>query len=240
MLNIYNILFLNDFISINKLFTGLVLAVFFATCANAADFAERCGQLTRQADITAVFQDRPATTDESKTVQALTVLSGKPTGGPNRILGLTHAKPSFQMAVVVRVISDAQGQTCAMPDIALTLSFADFIVYLAQDLSDPCRREVIRAHEQEHVSTWQSHLRASAQMLPLVLRRELGDARIYVSRDEADTAVRAWTTELISPWLKRITDAALEAQQAIDTPMSYANVVGRLRACPSPARGGRN
>ncbi len=221
-------------------FAAILLVCFYSDCANAADFAERCEQLTRQASITAVFQDRPVTTDESKTVQALTVLSGKPTGGPNRILGLTHAKPSFQMGVVVRAISDAQGQTCAMPDIALTLSFADFIVYLAQDLSDPCRREVIRAHEQEHVSTWQSHLRASAQMLPLVLRRELGDARIYGSRDEADTAVRTWTTEVVSPWLKRIADAALEAQQAIDTPISYASVVGRMRTCPPPARGARN
>ena len=77
-------------------------------------------------------------------------------------------------------------------------------------------------------------------MLPLVLRRELGDARIYGSRDEADTAVRTWTTEVVSPWLKRIADAALEAQQAIDTPISYASVVGRMRTCPPPARGARN
>lgn len=181
-------------------------------------------------------------TDESRTVQALNELSGKPAGGPSNILGLTHAKPSFQMNVVVRTITNEKGQTCAIPDITLTLGFSAFVVYLARDLSDGCRREVIRAHEQEHVDTWKSHLRASAHMLPGVLRRELGEmgeARLYASRDEAEAAVRTQATDLVTPWLARIAAAATEAQLAIDTPMSYTGVVNRLRACPGGARGGR-
>ncbi len=186
--------------------------------------------------MTVEFEDYEVTTDETHTVQSLNKLSGKPSVGPQQILGLTHAKPTFQTQIVVRAISDVKGRTCAIPEIALTLGFSDFVVYLAQELSDPCRREVIRAHEQEHVNTWKSHLRASVQMLPGVLRRELGDARLYPSREAAHIATRAQVNELITRWLARINAAATEAQQAIDTPISYAGVLGHLRACPPPSR----
>lgn len=210
--------------------------------AQAADFAARCNLLTNQANVMVEFQDREVMTDESRTVQALNEMSGKLVGGPSNILGLTHAKPSFQMNVMVRAITNEKGQACAIPNIKLTLGFSAFVVYLARDLTDGCRREVIRAHEQEHVDTWKSHLRASAQMLPGVLRRELGEmgeARIYDSREEAEAAVRTQATGLVTPWLARIAAAATEAQLAIDTPMSYTGVVNRLRACPGGARGGR-
>lgn len=204
--------------------------------AQTETFGDRCARLTRDARVTVEFEDREVTTDETQTIQSLNALSGKAAGGPQQILGLTHAKPSVHLNIVVRAVSDAKGQTCAMPDIALTLGFSDFVVYLAQELSDPCRREVIRAHEQEHVNTWKSHLRASAQMLPGILRRELGEARLYPSREAAHLAARAQVNDLITPWLSRINAAATEAQQAIDTPTSYAGVLGHLRACPPPSR----
>jgi hypothetical protein len=145
--------------------------------AQADSFADRCTKLTRDASVTVEFEDREVATDETQSVQALTARSGKAAGGPNQVYGLTHAKPTVHLNVVVRTISDGSGRTCAMPDIALTLGFSEFVVYLASELTDPCRREVIRAHEQEHVNTWKSHLRASANMLPGLLRRDLCEAR---------------------------------------------------------------
>ncbi len=203
----------------------------------AADFAQRCERLGREAPITVEFEDRVVASDDSLSIQKLTEMSNKPAGGFVNTLGLTHAKPTYQLRVAVRAVADGPGQLCAVPEITLTLGFSAFVVYLARDLTDFCRREVIRAHEQEHVNTWKSHLRASAQMLPGVLRREIGDARIYATREDAEADVRERTKALVTPWIERVMAAATEAQQSIDTPTSYAGVAGRLRACSPPTRG---
>jgi hypothetical protein len=113
-------------------------------------------------------------------------------------------------------------------------------MYLARELTDECRRSVIREHEQEHVNTWRAHLRASAQMLTTILRRDVGEPRVYASREEAAAGVRAWGSELVTPWARRMLASVVEAQQAIDTPASYAGVVSRIRACPPAMRGRGN
>ena len=123
-------------------------------------------------------------------------------------------------------------------DIALELGFSAFVVYLAKELTDPCHREIVRQHEQEHVNTWKSHLRASAQLLTTVLRRNIGEAHLYASRDEAEQGVGARAAELVAPWPKRILDSVGAAQDAIDTPVSYGIVTSRLRTCGQSVRGG--
>ena len=207
-----------------------------AGCANADDFAARCRELSGQTNVSVAFQDRPVVTDESRNIQALNELSGKPAGGHHNVYGLTHAKPYFRLSVVPRVVVDGHGKSCAMPDIALSLGFSEITVYLARELTDRCRRNVIREHEEEHVSTWKAHLRASAQFLTTILLREMGEARTYGSRDEVEAGIRAWADGLVTPWAKRIIATVSEAQQAIDTPASYAAVVRRLRACPPAVR----
>ena len=220
-------------------FVATLFACLHAPCSHAAEFAERCEQLSREAKIAVEFQDRAVVADDSLNIQKLNEMSAKPAGSAIHTLGLTHAQPTYQLSVAVRAIADGQGQICATPEITLTLGFSAFVVYLARDLTDFCRREVIRAHEQEHVNTWRSNLRASAQMLPGILRREIGDARVYATRAEAEADVRERAKELVTPWMQRVMAAASEAQQAIDTPTSYASVAGRLRACPPLARGAR-
>jgi hypothetical protein len=203
-----------------------------AGCASADDFAERCRELPRQVKITVTFQDRPVITDDSRNVQTLNGLSGKRAGSHPDIQGLTHAEPSFSLSTVPRAVADGRGQICAMPDISLGLGFSEIVVYLARELTDSCRRSIIREHEEEHVNRWKSHLRASAQLLTTILLREVGEPRIYASRDEAEAGVRAWAEELVTPWVKRILATVGDAQQALDTPASYAAVASRLRLCP--------
>ena len=165
-------------------------------------------------------------------------IAGRPAGDYHNVYGLTHAKPDFKMQVAPRILVADDGRVCAVPDISIELGFTAFVVYLAKELTDPCHQDIIRQHEQEHVNTWKSHLRASAQLLTTVLRRNLGDARDYATREEATTGVRAWATELVAPWPKRILESVGAAQDAIDTPVSYGIVTSRLRTCGQSLRGG--
>jgi hypothetical protein len=215
-----------------------VLVLCGAAGAYADDFSERCAQLPAQAKISVEFLDTPVVTDDTRNVQALNGLSGKPPDGMHNTYGLTHANPVFKLGVSPRGITDGHGQFCAVPDISLRLSFSEFVVYLATELTDECRRDIIRSHEQEHVNTWRSQLRASAQLIATVLRRDVSEARVYMSNDAMNAGVRAWATELVAPLIKRMAATANEAQQAIDTPTSYSIVASRLRTCSQAVRGG--
>jgi len=205
--------------------------------ARADDFAERCAQLPQQAKITVVFHDRQVTTDNTRSVQELNRISGKALDQHN-VYGLTRAVPVYRLQVASRAVADGNGRICAIPDIAIELGFSEFVVYLARELTDPCHQDIIRQHEQDHVNTWKSQLRASAQLLTTVLRRDIGEARYYTSREEADAGVRAWAAELAAPWLKRMLETVTAAQGAIDTRVSYDTVTSRLRTCGQRIRGG--
>lgn len=206
-----------------------------ASGASADDFAERCKQLARQVKVSVTFEDLPVVIDESRSIQALNGLSGKRAGSHHNVYGVTHAKPYFRLSVVPKVVSDGHGNLCAMPDIFIRLGFSEMVVYLARELTDRCRRNIIWEHEQEHVNTWRAHLRASAQLLTTLLLREVGDSRTYASRDEVEAGIRSWADELVTPWANRMIASVSEAQQAIDTPVSYAEVASRLRTCPRRA-----
>jgi hypothetical protein len=201
------------------------------SCVSADDFTERCNNLSRQLQVSVTFEDRHVVTDETRDVEALNGLSGKRAGENHNVYGLTDAKPTFRMSVIPRGVADSHGRFCAIPDISLTLGFSQFTVYLARELRDPCRRNIIWEHEQQHVSRWKSHLRASAQLLTTILRREAVEPRTYVSRDELEAGIRAWSEELVTPWVTRILAIVGDEQRAIDTPDSYAAVANRMRLC---------
>lgn len=217
-----------------KIISHLAAAlIFLATnCVSADEFAERCKQLPQQLQVSVTFEDRPVVTDESRDVQALNGLAGKRAGEHHNVYGLTYAEPNFRLSAISRGIADGRGRICAIPDISLTLGFSQFTVYLARELKDPCRRNIIWEHEQQHVGRWKSHLRASAQLLTTILRREAVEPRTYASRDELEAGIRAWSEELVTPWVKRILAIVGEEQRAIDTPDSYAGIVNRMRVCP--------
>jgi hypothetical protein len=221
-----------------KLMASAALTLVLAGNAFADEFGERCAQLAQQTKIAVTFQDRQVDSDDSRTIQALNGISGKTAGDNHNVYGLTRANPTFRLQVTPRLIADAGGPICAVPDIAIELGFSEFMVYLARELTDPCQREIIRQHEQEHVNTWKSHLRASAQLLTTALRNNLGEARRYATREETEAGLRTWTNELVAPWAKKILAAVTEAQKSIDTPVSYGIVASRLRTCGQAMRGG--
>jgi hypothetical protein len=171
-------------------------------------------------------------------VQELNRLRASPADELHNVYGVTYAKPSVHLVVAARMADDGGGRICAMPEILIELGFSEFSVYLAKDVTDPCRQEIIRQHEQEHVNTWRSQFRASAPLLTTVLRRDIGEARYYGSREEAEAGLRAWAKELAAPWLSRMLESAVAAQRAIDTQVSYDRVTSRLRTCGQAVRGG--
>jgi len=165
-------------------------------------------------------------------------MGGRPPDDLHNVYGLTHANPVYRLQVAPRTIADGGDRICAVPDIAIDLGFSEFVVYLAKELVDQCRQDIVRQHEQEHVNTWKSQLRASAQLLTTVLRRDIGEVRYYTSREETEAGVRAWAAEVAAPWLKRAIDSVIAAQRAIDTPVSYGSVTSRLRNCGQRIQGG--
>ena len=209
-----------------------------AAGANADDFAARCAQLPAQVRISVTFQDRQVETDDTRSCQALNRIAAKVAAENHNVYGLTHVVPVFRMNVAPRAVVDGDGRICAMPDMSIDHGFSEFTVYLATKLTDPCRRDIVRQHEQEYVNTWKSHLRASAQLLTTVLRRDVGEPRLYASREEAEAGIRTWANELVSPWAGRIIASVKEAQGSIDTPVSYGIVTSRLRTCSQAVRGG--
>jgi hypothetical protein len=217
---------------------SLLLSAAIAGSASAQEFAERCAQLPQQAKIAVVFLDQQVLTDDTRSMQQLNRLNTRGTADYHNVYGVTYAKPAFRLVATPRMVGDGAGRICALPDMTIELGFSEFVVYLAKELTDPCHKDIIRQHEQDHVNTWKSQMRASAQLLTTVLRRDLGDARYYASQAEAEPAVRAWAAELAAPWLKRMLDSVTAAQNAIDTPVSYDTVTSRLRTCGQTVRGG--
>jgi len=218
--------------------TLLLLIGVIAGGARADDFTERCAQLPQQAKITVVFHDRQVIANDTLNVQELNRMGGRPPGDLHNVYGLTHAKPVYRLQVAPRTLADGGDRICAVPDISIELGFSEFVVYLAKELTQQCHQDIIRQHEQEHVNTWKSQLRASAQLLTTVLRRDIGEVRYYTSREETEAGVRAWAVEVAAPWLKRALDSVIEAQRAIDTPVSYGSVTSRLRTCGQRIQGG--
>ena len=204
--------------------------------AYADEFAERCALLSQQRTINVAYRDSPVASDATRSTSELNRIGGVAAGEYHNIYGMTFAKPQFVMQVTPRAFIDADGRICALPEIAIQLGFSAFAVYLAKELLNPCHREVIREHEQEHVTTWKSHLRASAQLLATVLQQNRGEARIYASREETEAGVQAWARELVAPWSQRVLQSVEEAQKSIDTQVSYDRVTSRLRACARTMR----
>jgi hypothetical protein len=206
------------------------LACLAAGSAGAQGVSGSCADLARNAKVAVAFRAGPVATDDSLGIQGLNGLFGKRALDNHNVFGLTHASPYFRFRATAQILVEGD-RYCAAPDLEVELGYSEMKVYLARELTDPCRREIVRAHEQEHVDTWTAHLRASAQLLQTALLGELGEVRFYGSREEAEAGIRAWAQERVAPWAARIAASVVEAQRAIDTPTSYAAVASRLRAC---------
>ncbi len=209
------------------------LLLFFSLAA-AADtrFSIACEKLAAEADIRVLFEDRPLTHDDSRSVEVLKRLAKSGTNPHHSVLGLTHAEPTASLEVTPRILTDIDGRVCGVPSLTLKLSFSTLQVYLASELKDACRRRIVDEHEQEHVAVWRNHFKAGARMLESLLRRELGQAAYFSNPAEAKETLQQRANELIVPLLKNLNDGIGVNQQEIDSAGSYRYVEGRMRGCP--------
>lgn len=203
-----------------------------AAAAQTDNFEQRCERLAQTASVSVAFEDTPVTWDTRRSADELRKL-GPAQGNPyHTVLGLTHAKPTANIQVSHRSLTHPDGRTCIAGDIKLTLGFAELKVYLATELTNPCRRQIVEEHEADHVRIHRNHFRAGARMAEPLIKKML-NLPIYASDAEAAEAeLRRHTHEIIMPVAARITKVAMEANLEIDTPASYREISARLRACP--------
>jgi hypothetical protein len=209
-----------------------VFASNWAVASQADNFEQRCERLARTASVSVSFEDTSVTWDTRRSAEELKKL-GPAQGNPyHTVLGLTHAQPTANVQVSHRSLSHPEGGTCIVGDVRLTLSFAELRVYLATELTNPCRRQIVEDHEAEHVRIYRNHFRAGARLAEPLIKKML-ILPIYASDAEAAEAeLRRHTHEVVMPIATRITKVAMAANLEIDTPASYREVSARLRACP--------
>lgn len=193
---------------------------------------DRCPPVMPGPTITVSYLDRPIRTDETQNIEHLTAMGGKAGFHHHHVLGLTYALPDYRLAGNMRISRDEAGRICAVPDIAVTLSLSELTVYLAREITDSCRRQIIREHEAEHVRVWQQYLRAGARLLEIQLRQELAAPLRYPSAAGVEESSRQWITYRLGEKMKLLSEEILATQREIDSPASYAQVSGRLRTCP--------
>jgi hypothetical protein len=191
-----------------------------------------CEKLIGPGKVMVVYTDIVAAEDNSRTIKALQSLSGRVDDAYHSVYGLTHAEPEFRYEFQTRWRTGQDGRTCMVPDISVKLGFAAMRMYLARELQDSCRRNIVREHELEHVSTWRSHFRIGARMLEEPLRMAFSQPRHYASQTQARADLKPWVESVLKPFQQRLMNGAIAAQRAIDSPGAYQRVTQRLRACP--------
>jgi hypothetical protein len=195
-------------------------------------FNERCEKLATEAAIRVLFEDKPVTRDDSHNVDELTRLAGSGVTRFHSVLGLTHAVPSASMEFLTRFLNDGEGGTCAVPSVTVKLGFSSLDVNLAREITNPCRRQIVEEHEQEHVAIWRDQLRIGARLLTTQLTNTYARPDYFRSPDDANQILRERIEQHVSIALKELQDGIMTAHRQIDSPGSYRQVENRMRACP--------
>jgi hypothetical protein len=200
-------------------------------------FKTDCEKLIGPGKVMVMYTDIVAAEDNSRTIKALQSLSGKVDDAYHSVYGLTYAEPEFRYEFQTRWRTSPDGRTCMVPDISIKLGFVAMRMYLARELQDSCRRNIVREHELEHVSAWRSHFRIGARMLEEPLHMAFSQPRYYASETQARADLKPWVESVLKPFQQRLMNGAIAAQRAIDSPGAYQRVTQRLRMCPPSANG---
>lgn len=218
-----------------RLIGALVAALLLGLAPGATaqtGFEQACEQLASTAQMRIVFEDRPLTRDDSRSIEVLKRLSQAGSSPYHSVLGLTHAEPSASLDLTPHLLTDASGRVCGVASLTLKLGFSALQVYLASELKDACRRRIVDEHEQEHVAVWRNHFRAGARMIEPVLRNKLGQPAYFSDQAQARAGLQQRADALVSALLKSLKDGVGASHQEIDSAGSYRYLEGRLRACP--------
>jgi hypothetical protein len=213
--------------------TLVILAVNTIATASPDTFRNNCEKTVGPGKIVVTYIDSETIYNSSHSTKSLQSRTGKSSDSYHSIYGLTRAEPSFRLEIRSRLLVSPEGQTCMVPDVSLKLGFSAMNVYLAKELRDSCRKNIVREHELEHVSTWKSHFRIGAKMLEEPLRAAFSRPRHYISEKEAQADLKPWVEEVLKPLQHRLVSSVMTAQRVIDSPSSYERVRQRLHACPA-------
>ncbi len=209
--------------------SGLLMA---QARAADVDFAQRCESLAKQARVTVEFEDRPIRRDDTRSKEQLRNLSQRAGVVNHSVYGLTYAQARMAYALRSTALTGPDGAVCVVPSLSVTIALADLTVYLATELTQPCRRSIVEAHEQEHVAVWRTHLRAGARLLEPVLRDTLARPFLFASMAEAQTGLRQQIDAALAPRIRNLNDGIVSANRDIDSPASYQAASQRLNTCP--------
>ncbi len=208
-----------------------------AVRADNDTFKESCEKLIGAGKVVVMYTDIVATENSSHTIKSLQAMSGKANDAYHSVYGLTHAEPEFRYEFQTRWRISPEGQTCMVPDVSIKLGFSAMRVYLARELQDSCRRNIVREHELEHVSAWRSHFGIGAKMLEEPLSAAFSQPRYYASQAQARADLKPWVEGVLRPFQKQLMNGAAATQRAIDSPAAYERVKQRLRTCPPSSNG---
>lgn len=212
---------------------GGIVFLALAMPASASEFETRCAALANSSSVTVSLIDLPPLIEQSRSISELKGMKGMRGDSHHHILGLTFGAPFIEYATKSTLISDPHSSNvCLMPSLDLKIGLKELRIYLAKELNDPCRRNVILEHEQEHANTWRNHLRIASRLLAERIRTALGPARLFHNHEKASEALGPWLADTIKPFQQQLFQGIVASQQAIDSPHSYAMVEGRLRTCP--------
>lgn len=214
-----------------KVIAGALIWLFSLT-AQASSFSERCERLAASATIRVVFEDTPVIRSDSHSIDELTRLAGPGANRYHSVLGTTHAEPAAKLAFAMEFLNDGAGRTCAAPSFTLQLGFSRLEVNLAHELTNPCRQQIVYDHEQEHVAVWRNHLRISARLLTNQMTDAYARPVYFRTPAEAENVLRERINQHIASAINNIREGISNANQQIDSPLSYLHVESRLRACP--------
>lgn len=184
-----------------------------------------------QARITVAFEDAVVVRDNNRSLEELRNLSHQISGPYHQVYGLTQAQAGTRYAVRAATLADAQGRVCAVPSLDVTISVTGLTVYLARELTNPCKRAIVDEHEMEHVAVWRNHLRAGARLLEPILRDRLREPLLFASAQELQAGVGARVDAVLNPLLRQLQDGIIQANREIDSPQSYQATARRLDAC---------
>lgn len=200
--------------------------------AQAAGFAERCERLAAEARIEVLFDEPQVTRDDSRSREELMRMAPANRNPHHAVLGLTHAETAFNLKLAPTFMTHPDGRVCAVLSLTLRIGLSNLQVYLARELRDSCRRNIVLRHEEEHVAVWRDHLRAGARLLLPLLQASFGEPAYFGSRVEAEATVLSRANTLIKQKLDGLHEGIRFAHRQIDSPASYRNEENRMRACP--------
>lgn len=195
-------------------------------------FVLACNKLAATAKVKVSFLDVPLLEDNAQSVATLKGISGKAADQNHSVFGLTHAEPAFGFDVNAQSLTAQDGRVCMAPTVKVKLTFTELKVYLAKEMHDACRKQIVRAHEMEHVAAWRSHFRIGAVLMAQPLQLAFSTPRYYANKKQAEEDLSKWVGQTLAPWQQKLLEGLAVAQRAIDSPASYASVQDHLRTCP--------